>query len=441
MKLINKFTLWFLCITLCTTIIGTAITYYNISSRIDNAATGRLSTVNKLTAEKIQSGTLTDTVVQGRKVAVQEINGPLPEKTFTLTSVNTLDPLSKKPELTITANSYYQINNKNYKITSYACVSKADQILSGLEISILWKWALIIFLIAISARLVSRWVLLPFEDTIKAIGNFNVKKQEPIRLSPTNTKEFIQLNKFVESMTNRAIEEYAALKEFTENASHELQTPVAIMRGKLDLLGESELTDKQAMLISDVQNSLNKLSRINSSLILLARMENNEYTATEPLPFRHLLTETLKDYDELITMKSLSLTTGINSDIHIQLHKDLGNLLVNNLVSNAIRHNVPNGSIRVTLTDHSLTVANTGPEPELPTEELFHRFKKGNQCSSSIGIGLAIVKQICDIHNFPISYTYQKGTHILHICFSETCAHIGSVSVLLSTQEAEESVP
>src|SRR5690606_27361165 len=94
-----------------------------------------------------------------------------------------------------------------------------------------------------------------------------------------------ELNCFLERMTDKAVKDYSSLKEFAENASHELQTPLAIIRSKLELLSESDIRGEQALLIGDMQNAVEKLARINRSLVLLSRLENNEYEATEKVPF------------------------------------------------------------------------------------------------------------------------------------------------------------
>jgi signal transduction histidine kinase len=222
-------------------------------------------------------------------------------------------------------------------------------------------------------------------------------------------------------MIEKAQEDYQSLKEFTENASHELQTPTAIIRGKLDLLMESDIRDEQAILIAETQNALERLSRIHSSLTLLTKLENKEYEAKEPVHISNLVRETLNAFDELIEMKSLRLEAHIEKGIDIPLHAALADLLVTNLISNAIRHNAPRsgetGLIRVNLTREGLVVVNTGREPQVPTAELFERFKKGNAGSDSIGIGLAIVRQICELSQFEIIYEYRDGLHGLAVSF------------------------
>lgn len=420
MKLVNKFTLWYLSITLACTLVGSVITYYSIREKIDSAAIERLKHINREAAEKVSRGQLKDSIVQGRKVWVNELKGPLPAKRFELTEMKSTDPVSGKTEYILTVNSFYSINNKNYRIACYGYTSKADQILAGLKTSILWKWAFILFLIAISGSVVSRIILSPFKKTLKAIEVFNLKKKEKIHLPATNTREFRELNNFVKSMTDKAVDEYIALKEFTENASHELQTPVTVMGMKLELLAESAITTEQAGLIADIQGSLDKLSRINSSLVLLTRLENHEYTTKESLRFCKLINESLDSYKELLEMKSLTLTKRVAGGVYLELNSMLGHILLNNLISNAIRHNLPGGSLDVVLTHRSLTITNTGAKPSVPTSELFQRFRKSNQSSESIGIGLAIVKQICEIHQFEIRYTYSNGYHIVEIHFLES---------------------
>lgn len=419
MKLINKFTLWYLCIALTCTIFGTVITYYTIKNKMDNAAIDRLVTINHIAADKIGSGQSWDSSVLGRKVQVRELSAPPTDRKTVISKSESSYPGSQKKEYRITVNSFFNINNKNYSITSFGYVIQSEHLLSGIEGTIVWKWLLILSLIAISARLVSKIILSPFKETLRAIELFNIRHKEKIKLPVTNTKEFKELNSFVKGMTDKAVDEYISLKEFTENASHELQTPVAVMKVKLELLAESAITDEQAVIITEVQESLEKLSRINSSLVLLTRLENHEYATNEPIRFCKLINETLDSYRELLEMKSISLSKKVATSVYVSLNPVLGQLLLNNLVSNAIRHNAGEGIIDVELTHEALIIQNTGAEPGVPTSELFQRFKKGNQSGKSIGIGLAIVKQICDIHQFQVEYNYANGLHVIRIGFKE----------------------
>ncbi len=224
MKLINKFTIWYLCIALTCTIVGTAITFYSIKAKMDDAAIDRLITINGLAAERIKTGKLYDSSILGRKVIVHQLENALPSVANQIAKSESTYPGSQKKEYRITVESFYKINKRNYSITSFGYVIQSENLLAGLESTILWKWLLILSLIAVSARLVSRIILSPLKQTLKVLEDFNLRKKAKIDLPLTTTKEFNELNVFVKNMTDKAVEEYISLKEFTENASHELQT-------------------------------------------------------------------------------------------------------------------------------------------------------------------------------------------------------------------------
>jgi len=434
MKLINKFTLWYLSIALTCTIVGSIITYYSIKHRIDKASLERLTTVNDKVAAQLRAGNTPDEFIHGRKIQVEKI-AAMPKDSMPVSEMSSDNAETKQVETKLTVHSFYAINNSFYQITSYAYITPSQQILSGLEISIIWKWVLILFLIAISGRLVSKLILSPFNKTLKVIESFSLKQKNKVQFPETRTKEFKELNDFLKKMTDNATQDYASIKEFAENASHELQTPVAIMRGKLELLTESGLNDEQAILISDIQNALEKLSRINNSLTLLTKLENHEYESKEPVDFSKTIYESIGSYRELMEMKSLELRTNIQDHIFLQLHPLLADLLLNNLIGNAIRHNIADGQITVALTPTSLIISNTGKQPDAPVEEFFLRFKKGNQCSSSIGIGLSIVKQICEMNSFTVQYIYNDGWHSLQINFKG----VAQIAVSPETQKRQAS--
>src|SRR5690606_30787922 len=153
--------------------------------------------------------------------------------------------------------------------------------------------------------------------------------------------------RFLQEMTTKAQEDYKSLKEFTENASHELQTPLAIIRGKLELLMDSNLANEQAALISSAHNAVEKLSKIGQSLTLLTKLDNQEFEIFTTIDFSQQLKESLFAFQELIEMKSLHLVTSIEDHVHIKIHPLLNNILLNNLLSNAIRHNHEFGLIRI----------------------------------------------------------------------------------------------
>ncbi len=418
MKLINKITFWFIGIIFLITPFTMYISYTNIKQKIDAAEVERMKDVNDRVAEQLKAGEKPDRYALGRPISITAIQGPLPaEKTDVMEATFFNEDINRK-ECRLTVSSFYGINNTNYQISSYNYVTKSDQILSGMMNALILKMILIILCVGLTARLLSRYVLFPFRQTMNIINNFDLKSKEKIVLPETSTKEFKELNSFLKTMTDKAKEDYASVKEFSENASHELQTPLAIIRSKLELLAETDIDANQAELIADTQNAIDKLSKINRSLALLTKLDNQEYTTSEDIKICRITKDVLAAYEDWITVRNIQVTTSLAKNVPLRIHPALAEMLLNNLLSNAIRHNVDHGSVAITLSHSKLSISNTGLPPEIPTEELFLRFKKSNQSADSIGLGLAIVKQICEVSRFSIRYEYQQGFHSIDICFN-----------------------
>jgi two-component system OmpR family sensor kinase len=328
------------------------------------------------------------------------------------------NPEFQATEYRLLVTSFYTIKGEHYRVTTYSFIPSFYQLLPGVVDSFKWILLVLLVLVLISAGLISKYILAPFKRTMRVIQSFDLKQREAIGLPATRTSEFRELNEFLKKMTEKAQEDYQSLKEFTENASHELQTPTAIIRGKLDLLMELDIRDEQAALIAEMQNALERLSRIHSSLTLLTKLENQEYDVTASVNMSVLVRAALDSFGELMEMKSLRLEARIGDDVYVPLHPSLADLLLMNLLGNAIRHNEGEGWIVVQLVKEGLIIANSGREPQIPVMELFERFKKGNPGGDSIGIGLAIVRQIADLAHFSIDYRYERGVHAVGIGFT-----------------------
>jgi two-component system OmpR family sensor kinase len=420
-------------------LIGGAIVYYEIQWKVSRVVVVRHERLNDIIAAQIRQGGDYSGHPTRKRATVTLIPADSVPKGVSTYYTRGLEwnPEFQTTEYRLLVTSFYTINGDHYRVTTYSFIPSFYQLLPGVVDSFKWILLLLLVLVIVSAGLISKYILAPFKRTMRVIQSFDLKQKEAIRLPATRTSEFRELNQFLKKMTEKAQEDYQSLKEFTENASHELQTPTAIIRGKLDLLMESDIRDEQAILIAEMQNALERLSRIHSSLTLLTKLENQEYEANVSVCISLLARATLDSFDELMQMKSLRLVTKIADKVFVPLNPALADLLLTNLVSNAIRHNmapeggdgegglsggVGNGEgglgggegqgwIMVNLTKEGLVISNSGREPQVPVGELFERFKKGNPGGDSIGIGLAIVRQICDLSHFTVEYQYRAGVH------------------------------
>lgn len=416
MKLVDKFTLWFVAIVFLVTPVSMSISYHNIKRNIDRAEAERLKDVNDHIANQLRRGEPTSRYTEGQPIKISEIS-KLPSQTIQVSETSLFNNDLKRNECRLIVDSYYSIGDKHYRISSFNYVTKSDQIISGMLQAVGWKMLLIVICVTITARFVSRKVFHPFNQALATIQGFSLVAKEKVQLPTSGTREFRELNGFLQKMTDKAVEDYAALKEFSENASHELQTPLAVLRSKLDLLAETGIHEEQAGLITDMQNAVEKLSKINHSLTLLTRLENHEYESKERILICEITREILAAYEDRIELKSIEVVREVDKRVALQLHPTLADIMMNNLIGNAIRHNIENGKIELTLTASELIIRNTGRAPEIPTSELFQRFKKSNQCSDSIGLGLAIVKQICDLNSIEVTYHYADDWHTVRLGF------------------------
>lgn len=188
-------------------------------------------------------------------------------------------------------------------------------------------------------------------------------------------------------MTSRILEEYATAREFSENASHELQTPLAVLRTKNELLTQTELNGQQAALIEQMQLEINKLSNITKSLVLLARLENHEFNTGEDVKFCKVVKNVIQTYEYWADLKNISITRNVDSKVYIKTNPTLADILVANLMRNAIRYNEEGGSIHIELTSDYFRMTNTGQPVDIPHKDIFRRFKKGNQKMKVWGLG------------------------------------------------------
>ncbi|HTE09105.1 MAG TPA: HAMP domain-containing sensor histidine kinase [Flavitalea sp.] len=332
--------------------------------------------------------------------------------------------------------------NENYRRLSFgirvdeklyeAQVSKSLKGTDNLLKSILWVSVSTILLILVVAAVINRFLLKnlwkPFYQSINALKNFRISNEQPLSLPATDIDEFALLNKALKGITYNARLEYLALKTFSENASHEFQTPIAIIRSKLDLLIQDEqLSLHQADALQSAFNAIEKLSRLNQSLLLLAKIENNQYEEVEVVDLKQEIEQKVQDFHELWQSQSMQIHTSLG-DVSIKMNKELLDILLNNLVSNATHHNYTGGSVSISLSANCLVISNTSRTPALEEKKLFQRFYKPGQGSSHNGLGLSLIKQIADVSDFGLNYIYTRNEHSFTIDWTKSSLAKGGVS-------------
>jgi signal transduction histidine kinase len=423
-KLNYRYTLAYAVLTFFVLSIGFAIVYAALSRSVTQATIGQLDHLNELATNQLRRGatTLPDSLRQHVGIA------PL-AATDTARRLRTVrvrpewDAALQARVAMVRLTTYPVVGGRAYRVASQAAVVEPrDAYLTGLVLVFAWTFVFLLAMVVILSELISWRILRPFNATLHGIQQFELSQPYAIELPDTHTAEFQELNEFLVRMTARAQSDYRGLKEFSENASHELQTPIASIKAKLELLMDSELSEKQFRTLTTMHDELERLAKINQALTLLAKLEHFEPAPEALADLSQLVPATEAAFADLAEMKGLTTTQRIAPGVRVSLDAALAQLLLNNLLSNAIRHNVPGGEIQLQLSATELLLANTGLAPSAPVEELFGRFKKGNSALDSIGIGLAIVKRISELYGHRVSYDYADGWHRVRLEFAQPAA-------------------
>lgn len=419
MKLNYRYTLAYAVISFLVLSLGFAIVYAALSRSFTQAAIGKLEHLNQVAAKQLLRSRTYAGPLPAPRVQVR----PLPDtlrRPRTVRLRQEWDAALQTSALVVRVTTYPLVGEQRYAITSQASVIEpSDVYLTGLVLVFAWTFVFLLALVVILSELISWRILRPFNATLRGIQQFQLSQRDTIAVQPTRTTEFQVLNEFLVKMTARAQSDYQGLKEFSENASHELQTPIASIKAKLELLMDSPLTELQLRLLTGMHDELERLAKINQALTLLAKLEHYEVPPNATTDFSALVLATEAAFADLAEMKGLRTTQQVAPGVCVAFDASLAQLLLNNLFSNAIRHNLPGGELRLTLTAQALQLANTGRPPSAAPSELFGRFKKGNAALDSIGIGLAIVRRISELYGHQVSYTYADGWHCLAVTFAE----------------------
>jgi signal transduction histidine kinase len=307
--------------------------------------------------------------------------------------------------------SSINIKDKPYRLTVRTSLVGDDELVQGIGtviIGLILALGLGFFIIN---SYLSRKLWQPFYNTLNRLKAYELDKNVTFHYENTNIVEFDDLNTAIRDLTNKNREIFMQQKEFIENASHELQTPLAIFQSKLDLLiQQPELTEVQAKLIEDLNGTAQRMSRLNKNLLLLSRIENGQFNQTEEIEVGSVIHHTVQNLLPFIEAKDISLSTDIKP-LKITANKTLIEVLLNNLLINAVRHNYQGGDLTLKFDGRTIEVSNTSQIPPLSLEKVLQRFAKKSNDPESSGLGLALVKKICSICHFDIDYQFENTRH------------------------------
>lgn len=310
------------------------------------------------------------------------------------------------------------IENKPYSLLVRMNTIESEDLVK----SIAWVFLGIILLLFVGLYFITRYLSIklwkPFYDSLTQIEQFEINKNRQPQWLETNIKEFSRLNQSVNKLIERNIAIYNSQTEFIENAAHELQTPLAVFQAKLDtLLQIGNITLAQADIIAFLNQSVTRLSRLNKNLLLLSKLDHNHYAENEILSVTEILKKQIDFFSHQAEAKEIKFTSSLDSQLTVSANSSLVEILISNLLLNAVRHTEHNGVINVTMIGSRLILSNTSRGEALDESKIYSRFSKINPSSQGSGLGLAIVKKIVDHYNWKLIYRWENNLHLFEVIF------------------------
>ena len=328
------------------------------------------------------------------------------------------DPSQDEMEEFRELSTFSAINGENYRITVRALVVESENILIAVVISYLVIILLVFLFLFYVNRSRNQKLWTPFFHNLEQMKQFSLSSDAPIALMDSKILEFSELNTEIKLLTNKVRSDYRNLKQYTEDVSHEMQTPLAIIQAKIEnvINMEEPLDDQQFEQLTSIQRDIQRLSQMTKRLTLLTKIENNQFAKVEQLDITMLMAETVQDFCEI---SNNAIKVDFEHPIKVDMDPYLASVLCNNLVSNAIKYNIAQQDIVVGSTVDDISISNAGTTPLKHPDSLYNRFYRESDGVKATGLGLAIVKRICDLYGFGIDYRFSGDRHVFTIHFGK----------------------
>jgi len=410
MKLLTKTSLNFISASVLFFLVGSMAMYFSVRNIIAEDLQNRLLQQKNEFIFTAQQKKVTDLVSE--LVFVKEVQIELLHAfSDTVLIKNEQYILYRKMQFSVLKNGQY------YQVSILQSQSQSDLLIVKIVIMNV-GFAVLFFLIVFFVNRKSiKNALKVFYSTIQKLEDFEVSKAEELSLDTAEVDEVKKLNAVFEKMSNQIRQDFEVQKEYTENVAHELQTPLAIISSKADELMQADNLSKQQMeQLALLMETTNRLSKINQALIFLTKIDNRFYREGATFSLNDLIKEKLILFEEVIKEKNIQLEVDLSDITHIYMDKYLAETMVINLLKNAIVHNEQGGLLHIKLANQSLIIYNSGKPLTFPKSDIFKRFIRSDHNKKSLGIGLSIVKRICELYNFTVNYQF-KEKHIFTIYF------------------------
>ncbi len=416
MKLLTKTNIYTSLVTVALFAIGVLIVYKIILNKLDKEVDNQLL-IAKFEIEKglkagIEPYDFTANI--GQKIYVRKIA----KKTlFTNRFIEYVDRSYKQSPLKgkVTQREllfHTLIDGQAYEATVCSSLTESEKLGNSIAFVVLFFVLISVILIFILNQYISSVIWFPFNSTLNKIKSWNIKKNRKLIFKATDIDEFHLLNDTLTDLTTQIQTDYYNLKEFTENVSHEAQTPLAIISTKLELLMQDpNYTEKQYDQLSQAYKATQRMYKLNQALILLSRIENKQFHESEEINLREAIDEKIETLEDFIEAKQIKIIKEYNANVTINVNAVLLPILLTNLFINAIKYNLEsNGYIKIIIDENTFSVENSSVHSKIDRQFIFERFNKSSE-SGSLGLGLSLIKKIVEFYNWQITYVCKDDIH------------------------------
>lgn len=407
MKLITKSSLTFISASVLFFLVGSIIMYFSVRTIFSSNLNDILLDKKTILEKQIEP----DNVERfySNDVFVIKINSYIPSSfSDTVLIENRKYVLYRKIDF-----SYFN-SGQYYKISVLEPQEKTDILVSKIVIMNVGL-AFIFFLIVFFVNRHSvKNTLKIFYRTISKLEQFNLNNNDELHLDSAQLFEIKKMNSVIQKMADTIRKDFELQKEYTENVSHELQTPLAVINSKVDELMQSDnLTKQQMEQLAILMETTNRLSKITQALIFLTKIDNRFYTKGSTFSVNQLLKEQLDLFEDSIHQKKINVTLNLLDTTHVYMDQYLAETMINNLLINAILHNNDSKEINISIENNCFTISNSGDELTFPSDKIFDRFRRSETNKKSLGIGLSVVKSICELYDFRLHYNHNGMHHFI----------------------------
>jgi signal transduction histidine kinase len=313
----------------------------------------------------------------------------------------------------LTSAFFCTLNGKYYQIQFFTSTVESNDLIKNMLWLMLGLWAALVLTVTVVGRIIIARTNKPFYRLLNELKQFRLGSGAMVNFPQTEIEEYGQLNEAIKDLLAKNMEAFTEQKQFIENSSHELQTPLAIVIAKLEMMLEKyQKQQEYATEIAALLNMLNRMKRLNGSLLLLSKIRNSQFPETSAVNLREIAESVLADFEDLAAYKQLAVEMRGDASPFVQMNSDLAHILLANLIKNAIAHNEAGGKIIVACEENAITVSNSGKQA---ATNVFSRYQSVGKGENSCGLGLSIVKSIAGLYKLELTYRFEQDMHHFRI--------------------------